>query len=455
MARRFDQFYRMKDGLTKLGAAFFNPIFQDLDLRVGGLEEIEKDWVEAVDAVTERGLLRIDEVLLPAFEKAQLLSELGFLSAQADPELGLTFALGEQGVLIAAGPQRDLFSPSPFIALTREGDIGDYALAERVSYDAATGLLNVNIIAVSGDPGPFTDVWVSAVGASELAAHTFLTQLQADKAAAVAAASTATTGAATATTKAGEATAAAATASAALTSFQTVYRGASASDPSDGQDGHFFYDTIAHVMKVYDSVSGTWSPAVTASIGGVRRVDYSVALGNMTGGQTVFNVPGGFTTIDVLLNGVQLLAGDDYTAATPNVTLAAGVAASDVVSVRGYLANDASEIYSKAEVNSLLSGKAAASHTQAISTITGLQTALDGKASATHNHDGTYIKAIRLGAQTEVEEWAVNVGGGKFAPAGCVVTGIRRFASGNLSSFYYRPIQVNVSGTSWVTITGL
>jgi hypothetical protein len=37
-----------------------------------------------------------------------------------------------------------------------------------------------------------------------------------------------------------------------------------------------------------------------------------------------------------------------------------------------------------------LDGKAAASHAQAISTVTGLQTALDGKSSTSHNHSGVY-----------------------------------------------------------------
>lgn len=66
MPSRFDK-YRVKDGLTKLGEAYFNPVFQDIDLRLAGLEELRLSWEEAVRAVSEFGLVRINDVLGPAF----------------------------------------------------------------------------------------------------------------------------------------------------------------------------------------------------------------------------------------------------------------------------------------------------------------------------------------------------------------------------------------------------
>lgn len=40
-----------------------NPIFQDIDLRIASLENLEISWNEAVDAVTQFGLLRINEII--------------------------------------------------------------------------------------------------------------------------------------------------------------------------------------------------------------------------------------------------------------------------------------------------------------------------------------------------------------------------------------------------------
>lgn len=64
MPSRFEK-YRVKDGLTKLGEAFFNPVFQDIDLRLVGIEALRISWEEAVRAVTEYGLIRVNEVIGP------------------------------------------------------------------------------------------------------------------------------------------------------------------------------------------------------------------------------------------------------------------------------------------------------------------------------------------------------------------------------------------------------
>ena len=66
MPSRFER-YRVKDGVTPLGERFLNPVFQDIDLRLAGLEELRLSWEEAVRAVSEFGLVRINDVLGPAF----------------------------------------------------------------------------------------------------------------------------------------------------------------------------------------------------------------------------------------------------------------------------------------------------------------------------------------------------------------------------------------------------
>lgn len=67
MPSRFDR-YRMRDGQTPLSERYFNPIWQDLDLRLAGIEELRVSWEAVVRLVTDLGLVRINEVLAPAFE---------------------------------------------------------------------------------------------------------------------------------------------------------------------------------------------------------------------------------------------------------------------------------------------------------------------------------------------------------------------------------------------------
>lgn len=69
MPSRFDK-YRVKDGLTKLGEGFFNPVFQDLDLRLVGLEALRISWQAALSTVTDFGLVRVNEVIGPTLSDA-------------------------------------------------------------------------------------------------------------------------------------------------------------------------------------------------------------------------------------------------------------------------------------------------------------------------------------------------------------------------------------------------
>jgi len=68
MPSRFER-YRMRDGATALAERYFNPIWQDLDLRLAGLEELQVSWEAVVRTVTDFGLLRMNEVLAPAFDQ--------------------------------------------------------------------------------------------------------------------------------------------------------------------------------------------------------------------------------------------------------------------------------------------------------------------------------------------------------------------------------------------------
>ena len=62
MPARFDA-YRMTDGKTPLSARYFNPVWQDLDLRLVELEALRVGWMEAVSKVSNLGLARINELV--------------------------------------------------------------------------------------------------------------------------------------------------------------------------------------------------------------------------------------------------------------------------------------------------------------------------------------------------------------------------------------------------------
>lgn len=68
MPSRFES-YRMVDGKTPLAAGYFNPILQELDLRLVGLEELRVSWQSAVAEVQELGLARINELVGVPMEK--------------------------------------------------------------------------------------------------------------------------------------------------------------------------------------------------------------------------------------------------------------------------------------------------------------------------------------------------------------------------------------------------
>lgn len=55
--------YRMKDGVTPLSERYFNPVWQDIDLRIAELERLRLGWQEIVRQVSDLGLARINEVI--------------------------------------------------------------------------------------------------------------------------------------------------------------------------------------------------------------------------------------------------------------------------------------------------------------------------------------------------------------------------------------------------------
>lgn len=353
MSSRFERAYRV-DGRTVLNAAFWNRIMRDLDTRIVGIEEKKADFEEAEKTLLDLGLRRINETLLPAAERIFRVAELGFLVASSDEEA--TLVQGQQASLtIREGDQRDLFTPSPFIALTRRSTTDDYAIARTIAYDRESGILLFDVETLVGNGGPHDDWDVAAMAGAVQAMVSSLDETQslrqqvADDKAAVEqlkadtvqekeAAQAAKLGADEAKSGAEDAKTAA---EAALNSFLTVYRGAHSSPPENGEQGHFYFDTTLQQARVYTAAG--WAPLFSVALGGIRQDTIEAEEA-----QTVFTVDGGgFTFINVFKNGVLLVPGVDYTTASPDFTLTEGAKEGDLISYTAYFATDQTDFYTK------------------------------------------------------------------------------------------------------------
>ena len=122
--------------------------FRDIDLRLVGLEDIEKDWTAALASVTELGLARINEILRPAYDEISRLAHLGavFL-AHSSTELLIETGLHRFTV---SADERDVYAPAAYVAGFSGGDPSKALLGYVVGYDRATGKLDVQVDKVSG-----------------------------------------------------------------------------------------------------------------------------------------------------------------------------------------------------------------------------------------------------------------------------------------------------------------
>ena len=169
-----------------------------------------------------------------------------------------------------------------------------------------------------------------------------ITGSQTSAAASAAAAAVSESNAATSETNAGNsATAAASSATSAAASYDSFddrYLGAKGTAPTVDNDGDalltgaLYFDTNTDTMKVYTG-SG-WVSAGSSVNGTAERQNYTA-----TAGQTVFAATYDAGYVDVWLNGVKLVEGasEDFTATTgTNITLTAGAAVGDDVSIIAY-----------------------------------------------------------------------------------------------------------------------
>lgn len=179
-----ERFHATND--TTIDAAYWNSFVLELAARFTGLEGIKISWEEVSRQGIDVALARINEVLGPTAERIRDLAALGFLIASSETPA----TLGNGAVLnlvVTAGVSRGLFTPSPFVMLTRSLSPADYGVAKLRTYDRETGELQIEVVSFVGDPGPHSDWSIGAIAGSTLAQLLLLNQGQAAQAAAEAA----------------------------------------------------------------------------------------------------------------------------------------------------------------------------------------------------------------------------------------------------------------------------
>ena len=172
---------RVRDNQA-LDRDFFNRRYRLIAEAIGALGEEVASVTGDTDRLVALGLNRVNEVLGPLLAKVQAASENGFLVAtSATP---LTVSQGLQTTLVIEDPaQRDLFTPTPYLLLTRlaEGTEQDYAVLCVDGYDRATGGLAFEVVLVNGAIGnAMHDDWViSATAGISVAVLEAATSVQA------------------------------------------------------------------------------------------------------------------------------------------------------------------------------------------------------------------------------------------------------------------------------------
>jgi hypothetical protein len=144
---------RVRDNQA-LDRDFFNRRFRLIAETLGQLGEDVTSVTTDTDRLVALGLTRVNEVLGPLLAKLQAVAENGFLVATSSTSL--TIANGLQSTLaITNEAERDLFTPTPYVLLTRaaDGTEDDYAILRVAEYNRANGGLAFDVVLTNGNIG--------------------------------------------------------------------------------------------------------------------------------------------------------------------------------------------------------------------------------------------------------------------------------------------------------------
>lgn len=134
-----------------------------------------------------------------------------------------------------------------------------------------------------------------------------------------------------------------------IESFLGLYYGARTVPPSNAQTGAAYLDISQKPNALKVLGDNGWANAVSYSLAGLRQQLFVPT--EATKGP--FTVPGGFTSGFANVNGLSVYAGHGMTidAANASFKLDNEVPAGTIIVFQGYLANDAVDVFTKAEIN--------------------------------------------------------------------------------------------------------
>ena len=133
---------------------FFNRRFRLIAETITKLDAGLRDVNTATDNLVALGLVRVNDVLGPLLAKVQAAAENGFLVARSTTPLTLTVGL-ETTLAIQDASERELFTPTPTVLLSREAEdtADDWAILRVQDYNRITGGLAFAVVAVNGAIG--------------------------------------------------------------------------------------------------------------------------------------------------------------------------------------------------------------------------------------------------------------------------------------------------------------
>jgi len=164
-------------GSTQLDLPTFGKLLDQIEGRLTPVEAKKADFEEVEKSM--RGVLldRINETLTPAIQKVLDVTAMGFLVAHSTTPA--EFADGNILTLIVPeGAERDLFTPSEYVVITRAADFEDIAVCRKISWVVEIGEFVGEVVAAFGAPGPHSDLTLTATAGTTLAAAHALAEIR-------------------------------------------------------------------------------------------------------------------------------------------------------------------------------------------------------------------------------------------------------------------------------------
>jgi len=154
--KRLDEEFELKPGTQLL--PYMKRLLPSLEGRFQNIESQQDIVEELTEEIRAAALLRMNEILIPATEAIIAVTRLGFLLAPVSTSY--TLVMGYMAMFVDEGPQRTSFTPSPYLIVEHSAD--DYGIARLIGYHQEDGLLEMEVTAIHGNPGPWADWMVSS-----------------------------------------------------------------------------------------------------------------------------------------------------------------------------------------------------------------------------------------------------------------------------------------------------